>query len=101
MKKLLTVFCLVFLALASAAQTDAIDAMFEKYAERDGFTVVTISGRMFSLFAGLDKGNENADGIIRNLSSIQILSVSDSLLNNKLNFYSELSKRSTLTYMRS
>jgi hypothetical protein len=96
MKKLLTFFCLVFIALTSGAQTNAIDEMFEKYAERDGFTVVTISGRMFSLIAGLDKSNENADGIMRNLRSIQILSVNDSLLNKKLNFYTELSKKINL-----
>jgi hypothetical protein len=96
MKKLLTVLTLSFLVISASAQTTAIEEMFDKYAERDGFTVVTISGRMFSLFAGLDKSNENADGIIRNLRSIQILSVSDSLLNKKLNFYTELSKKINL-----
>ena len=93
MKKLflsLSVFCL---ALILNAQTGPIEDMFNKYSEKDGFTVVTISSRMFSMFADQDGGNKDSDDIIRRLKSIRILSVEDSLLNQNLNFYSELSRK--------
>jgi hypothetical protein len=67
--------------------------MFNKYSEKPGFTVVTISSKMFSLFANKDPENKDADNVINKLKSIKILSVEDSLLNKNLNFYTELSKK--------
>ena len=90
MKKLIifiTAFCMVTLL---NAQTSAIDDIFEKYSERDGFTTVTISGKLLSLFAG--KKDEGSD-IINKLTSIRILSVEDSLLNKSVNFQKEISKK--------
>lgn len=84
---LITAFCIVALL---NAQTSAIDDIFEKYSERDGFTTVTISGKLLSLFAG--KKVEGSD-IINKLTSIRILSVEDSLLNQSVNFYKELTKK--------
>lgn len=85
-----TAFCLM---LVIQAQTNAIDDMFNKYSEREGFTLVSISSKMLNLFAG--KGDKNEDGadILRRLKSIRILTVEDSLLNRNLNFYNELSKK--------
>ena len=34
------------------AQTNAIDEFFDKYSEKEGFTTVTISSKLLSLFAG-------------------------------------------------
>jgi len=90
MKKIIlfiTAFCMVTLL---NAQTSAIDDIFEKYSERDGFTTVTISGKLLSLFAG--KKDEGSD-IINKLTSIRILSVEDSLLNKSVNFQKEISKK--------
>jgi hypothetical protein len=67
--------------------------MFNKYSEREGFTVVSISGKMFSMFASQEPNDKEADDIINRLKSIKILTVEDSLLNKNLNFYSELSKK--------
>lgn len=78
------------------AQSGAVQQMFDKYSEKEGFTVVTISSRMFSMLAELDGDHDNADNIINNLKSIQILTVSDSLLNRGINFYSELIKKPDL-----
>jgi hypothetical protein len=93
MKKIflsLTAFCLtVFLQ----AQNSPVDEMFNKYSEKTGFTVVSISSKMFSMFANKDAENKNADDVINKLKSIKILSVEDSLLNKNLNFYSELSRK--------
>jgi hypothetical protein len=79
------------------AQSNPVDEMFNKYSEKQGFTVVSISSKMFSLFANKDLENKDADNVINKLKSIKILSVEDSLLNKNLNFYSELSKKLDLS----
>jgi hypothetical protein len=93
MKKTFLVIIALCLTALIQAQTGVVDEMFRKYSEKDGFTVVTISSRMFSMIANLDTDQKNADNIINNLESIQILSVEDSLLNRDLNFYTELSRK--------
>ncbi len=93
MKKLILSIAAVCLTLLNQAQTNPIDEMFDKYSEKQGFTVVSISGKMFSMFASEDKENKEADNVISKLKSIRILSVEDSLLNKNLNFYTELSKK--------
>jgi hypothetical protein len=90
----ITAMCLTFLI---QAQTSQIDEMFNKYSDKDGFTVVTISGRMFSMFANQETDSKDADNVISHLKSIRILSVEDSLLNKSINFYSELSKKLDLS----
>jgi hypothetical protein len=79
------------------AQRSAVEDMFNKYSEKQGFTVVSISSKMFSLFANKDADNKDADEVINRLKSIKILSVEDSLLNKNLNFYSELIKKLDLS----
>ena len=94
MKKLILFTTALHLVALLNAQSGAIDDIFEKYSERDGFTTVTISGKLLSLFAG--KKNEGSD-IINKLTSIRILSVEDSLLNENINFYREVSKKLDLS----
>lgn len=97
MKKLFLFLTAFVLTIVIKAQTNPVDEMFNKYTEKDGFTIVTISSRMFSMFANLDSENPDADNLIRRLKSIRILSVEDSLLNINLNFYTELSKKLNLS----
>jgi len=93
MKKLFLSLSVICLTLILNAQMGPIEDMFNKYSEREGFTVVSISGKMFSMFAGQETKDKEAGEIINRLKSIKILSVEDSLLNKNLNFYSELSKK--------
>jgi hypothetical protein len=93
MKKLLLLLPAICLTLLLNAQTGPIDEMFNKYSEKEGFTVVSISSKMFSMFAGQDNKDKEAGDIVNRLKSIRILTVEDSLLNKKLNFYTELSKK--------
>jgi hypothetical protein len=79
------------------AQNNPIDDIFNKYSEKQGFTVVSISSKMFTMFAGEDAENKDADNVISKLKSIRILSVEDSLLNKNLNFYTELGKKLDLS----
>jgi hypothetical protein len=78
------------------AQTNPIDALFDKYSDQDGFTSVYISGKMLSMFSGLGQESENKDNILLRLKSIRIIS-QDSLSNLKVNFYDELSRKLDLS----
>ena len=93
MKKLFLSLFVICFTLILSAQTNPIDEMFNKYSEKEGFTVVSISSKMFSMFAGQDDKSKETDDIVNRLKSIKILSVEDSLLNKNLNFYSELSRK--------
>lgn len=97
MKKSILSIALLCLALMIQAQINPVDEMFNKYSEKQGFTVVSISGKMFSMFADQDTENKEADNVVNRLKSIRILSVEDSLLNKELNFYTELSKKLDLS----
>lgn len=97
MKKLFVLFTASCLTLMTMAQTNPIDEMFNKYSEKDGFTVVTISSKMFGMFANKDSENKESKDVIPRLKSIRILSVEDSLLNKNLNFYTEISKKLDLS----
>jgi len=97
MKKIFLSFTALCLTMMMQAQSNPVDEMFNKYSEKQGFTVVSISSKMFSLFANKDPENKDADNVINKLKSIKILSVEDSLLNKNLNFYSELSKKLDLS----
>jgi len=93
MKKSFLLITALILTISIQAQTNPIDEMFNKYSEKDGFTTVSISSRMFSMFASLDTENPDTDNLIRRLKSIRILTVEDSVLNINLNFYTEISKK--------
>lgn len=71
---------------------EAIDKLFEKYSGKEGITSVYISSRMFSLFTSQETQDEELKDLMSRLKSIRILTVEDSLLNLKLNFYDELKK---------
>ena len=97
MKRIILTAVCISIALILQAQNNPVDEIFQKYSEKDGFTVVTISGKMFNMFSSLNE-EKNAEGqVISKLNSIRILSVEDSLLNQKINFYSELSKKLDFT----
>ena len=92
MKRVILILPALLIAAMVEAQPDAIDQFFNKYADRDGFTTVTISGKLLSLFAGKSQ-SPNENEVVNRLSSIKILSVADSTLNPEINFYRELGKK--------
>ena len=97
MKKILLSLLAICFSLGIYAQGNPIDEMFDKYSDKAGFTVVSISSKMFSMFAGKENKDPAAGDIVNRLKSINILSVEDSLLNRNLNFYTELSKKLNLS----
>lgn len=93
MKRTILIIAALTLTVIIQAQTNPVEDLFNKYSDKDGFTVVSISGRMFSMFSDKETDNKDADNVVTRLKSIRILTVEDSLLNKDLNFYTELSKK--------
>jgi hypothetical protein len=92
MKKVILLASLLCIVTMLNAQTRLIDEFFDKYSEKDGYSTVIISSKLLGLFTPKDENREGND-VIRRLTSIRILSVEDSILNQKVNFYKELSAR--------
>lgn len=91
MKKLILILALV-LPLAVLAQKSPVDKLFEKYANKKGFTTVNISGKLLGFAAQLDTGDEETSKMLSGLNGIRVLSVEDNELNKTLDFYAELEK---------
>lgn len=89
MKKLIVILA-VILPLAVAAQKSPIDKLFEKYANKQGFTTVNISGKLLGFASKMDTGDEETSEMLSQLSGIRILSVDDSELVGKPDFFAEL-----------
>lgn len=93
MKRLVLTGMLLCIVISIIAQTNPVDEIFDKYSEREGFTSVYISGKMFGLLAGDGKTETGERNLFSKLKSIRILSVEDSLINRSLNFFDELSRK--------
>jgi hypothetical protein len=91
MKKLI-LFIAVVLPMAVLAQKTPVDKLFEKYANQKGFTTVNISGKLLGFASQLETGDEATSDLLSGLNGIRVLSVEDSELNEKLDFYAELEK---------
>lgn len=88
---ILIITALLFSHLLSA-QTGPVDALFERYAEKEGFTSIYISGKMLSMLGAMNPGQDKSGNILSRLKSIRILSEDDSLSSGRVNFYSDLSR---------
>jgi len=73
-----------------AQDNSPIDKLFNKYANREGFTTVNISGKLLSFASKFDDSKSKETAMLEKLSGIRILSVEDKDLNKGLNFYKEL-----------
>lgn len=90
MKRLLILLVLLVPLFGMAQENSPVDKLFNKYANRDGFTTVNISGKLLSFASKLDDSKSDEASMLEKISGIRILSVEDSVLNKKLNFYKEL-----------
>jgi len=93
MKRIFSLICALCLSVIIFGQKSPVEDLFDKYSEREGFTVVSISGKMFSMFSDMEEKKDDGEKVISNLKSIRILSVEDSTLNESINFYKELEKQ--------
>ena len=93
MKIKLIIIASIIYSVNTFSQNSPVDKLFEKYANKDGFTTISISKYMFSLFAKKNVETKDNFGKVTNgLESIQILTVDDSVLNSTINFYKEIAK---------
>lgn len=90
MKRLLIALVLFIPVLVMAQDGTPIDKLFNKYANRDGFTTVNISGKLLSFASKFDESKSSETAMLEKLSGIRILSVENKELNKGLNFYKEL-----------
>jgi len=92
MKKLIVSITLILVSFMVSAQNSAVDQLFAKYADKDGFTAVSISKGMFNLFAGENESKDEFSKAVKGLESIRILTPDETLQKGNLNFYKEISK---------
>lgn len=90
MKRLLIILVLLIPMMGMAQDNSPIDKLFNKYANKEGFTTVNISGKLLGLASKMDDSNSKEAAMLEKISGIRILSVEDSELNKTLNFYKEL-----------
>ncbi|WP_010136993.1 DUF4252 domain-containing protein [Ochrovirga pacifica] len=93
MKTIYIVIITLFTISTATAQQDSLDKLFNKYADKDGFSTVLISQDMLTLF--MDKeSKKDVDKDVKKaldgLKSIRILTVEDGELNKSLNFFKEI-----------
>ncbi len=93
MKKIVIGVLLLVSSVIVNAQNQAVEQLFAKYADRDGYTTVSISKAMFSLFASETESKDEFNQAVKGLESIRILAPDSATAQKvKLNFYNEVSK---------
>jgi len=90
MKKLVLILVLLIPLWVMAQDNSPIDKLFNKYANKEGFTTVNISGRLLSLANSFADKKEDEIEMLNKISGIRVLSAEDSIVNKDLNFYKEL-----------
>lgn len=80
MKKFSFVFALIFMGATfqASAQADAISKYFSKYMDDENFTVVYVSGRLFSMFDSATEGLEDEEiqaikSVVNDMRGLRIL----------------------------
>lgn len=90
MKRIFLTMIMLIPLLVLAQGNSPVDKLFNKYANKDGFTTVNISGKLLSFASQFDDSKSKETEMLAKLSGIRILSVENKDLNKGLNFYKEL-----------
>ncbi len=96
MKKVMLHLILVLIPVMVMAQNKAVDRLFEKYGDKDGYTTVYLTKHMFSLFSNIetDADDPESEDIIKTFQSIDNIRVlSSKVVEEGVNFYDELMER--------
>lgn len=91
MKRLIFLIA-IWLPLMGFTQSNPVDRLFEKYANKEGFTTVRISGALLGFASKFEESNDPESKLLSGLKGVRILSVDDDKLNAQVNFYKELEK---------
>jgi hypothetical protein len=87
MKSLITLLLVALLPVLGSAQNSAIDQVFQKYGDRDGFTVVTISKGLLKMAANMDDDHES-QAFLSRIHQIKILATEEN--NTGINLFDEV-----------
>ena len=87
--KRLFLICVLTITTTIIYGQKSIDALFEKYAGRDGFVTVTLNGNLLKFASCLDNESDNEDSLPANISEIRILVQEDDELKVE-NFYDKI-----------
>jgi len=91
MKKVIAYAVLFLFGIAVNAQNAAIDKLFDKYGEVDGFTTVIIKGKLFDMISSLEEEEDDeALEMISKLRSVRILAMDECKKPEGINFYDEV-----------
>ncbi|MFA5815663.1 MAG: DUF4252 domain-containing protein [Bacteroidales bacterium] len=89
MKRYFILIMLFCVTASLSAQNKAIEQLFQKYSNKEGFTSVVITKNMFQLFANVDNPtNDDFLRTVKNLDFIKILSIKGE--NDSKAFYQEI-----------
>lgn len=100
MRKISLIIASLIISFNSFSQNSPVEKLFENYANKDGFTTITISNYMFSLFAKKNTDKDHLGKVTNGLESLRILTVDDSVLNSTINFYKEIIKELPLDHYK-
>ncbi len=71
------------------AQKNAADKLFEKYADKDGFTTISFSSGLMKMMADFDD-EKDAKNLLRKIKEVRILTCDNE--KTGLNFYNEIAR---------
>jgi len=91
MKKLSLIILVSVFPLLVFSQHPSVNKLFEKYAEKDGFTTVYISKNLFKMIGDMNLDDPDVDELVDKLETIKILASDCEFINeDNLNFYEEI-----------
>ena len=89
MKKIKMLIIVLSLPLVLFAQKNAADKFFDKYADKDGFTTITVNRGLLNFVSELDEDMESRK-LLKSIESVKILTTKYE--HSGLNFYEEIVK---------
>lgn len=97
MKRILMLITAGLIPAFILGQSSPVDALFDKYAGKDGYTTIYITKYMFNMFAQMGEENteenEELSKVLGKLDNIKILAVDDEASSGEhVNFYDEIMK---------
>ncbi|NND93522.1 MAG: DUF4252 domain-containing protein [Flavobacteriales bacterium] len=95
-ERYIALMVLLFMGTAMLAQNNSIDRHFNKYKDDDRFTRISVSGKMFSLFANFEMDDPAEQEVVETMSKITGLKmlIGDSIDEARSIYSTALSKTS-------
>ena len=91
MKKLNLIVLISVFPLLVFSQHSSVNKLFDKYAEKEGFTTVYISKNLFKMVGEMNLDDPDVDELVDKLETIKILASDSEFINeSNLNFYKEI-----------